>query len=76
MELSNQQSISSFENQLLMSSPPDMTVIYIMNKAFNKMLNKEELNTSVKKYVHRLSHEYENLHAHYSIIQQENQNYK
>ena len=59
-----------------MSSPPDMTAVYATNKALNKMLDKGELNTPAKHYVRRLSHGYESLHAHYSISQQENQNYK
>ena len=53
-----------------------MTAVYVTNKALNKMLDKGELNTSAKNYVRRLSHGYENLHARYSISQQENQNYK
>ena len=75
-ELSNQKSIPSFETQLLTSSPPDMTAVYATNKALNKMLDKGELNTPAKDYIRRLSHGYESLHAHYSISQQENQNYK
>jgi hypothetical protein len=75
-ELSNQQSTPSFEIQLLTSSPPDMTAVRATNKALNKMLDKEGLNTPAKKYVRRLSHGYENLHARYSISQQENRNYK
>ena len=52
-----------------MNSPPDMTAVYAMNKALNKMLDKEELNMSIKYYIRRLSHRYESLYAHYSISQ-------
>jgi hypothetical protein len=53
-----------------------MTAVHAANKEVNKMVDKSDLNTPAKKYVHRLSHGYENLQAHYLISQQENRNYK
>jgi DDE superfamily endonuclease/Tc5 transposase DNA-binding domain len=75
-ELSNQQSIPLLDTQLLTSSPPDMTAVHAANKSLNQMVDKSNLNTPAKRYVHRLSHRFENLHAQHSISQQEVRNCK
>jgi hypothetical protein len=75
-ELSNQQSIPSFETQLLTSSPPDMTAIHVTNNALDETLDKSGLDTPVKGYIRRLSRGYEKVQALYSISQQELQTHK
>lgn len=65
---------TSFDTQLLNSSPPNAVGLHSANSALNEIINTQEpLHTPARNYIYRLTHTTERLRASVSILEKENQ---